>query len=59
MDLLLQDDSEGPTHIDYIVVARRVVYRRLVLLVAHSEGKLQSKLNRPRTAELIERVEPA
>jgi hypothetical protein len=43
--LLLQDDPEGPTLIDYIVVAKRVVCRRLVLLVAHLKDHFHGELN--------------
>jgi len=50
--LLLQDDPEGPTLIDYIVVAKRVVCRRLVLLVAHSKLEFQGELYQTRVVEL-------
>jgi hypothetical protein len=42
--LLLQDESQGPTLIDYIVIANRVVRRRLALLMAHLESQFQSEL---------------
>ena len=44
---LLLGTTEGPTLIDYIVIANRVVCRRLILLTAHLEKELCAQLDKP------------
>jgi hypothetical protein len=44
---LLLGTTEGPTLIDYVAIANRVVCRRLILLTAHLEKELCTQLDKP------------